>query len=48
MYHFNEFRCKIDKNALQKKQELWQTQQEKLFEARKNEETKYTTLEKLS
>ncbi len=46
MYHFNKFGCKIGKTALQKKQELWQAQQEKLLKARKKEEAKYVALKR--
>ena len=46
MYHFNEFGCKIGKTALQKKQELWQAQQEKLLKARKKEEAKHVALKR--
>ena len=46
MYHFNTFGCKIGKTALQKKQEIWQAQQEKLLKARKKEEAKYVALKR--
>ena len=41
MYFFNEFGCKIGKTALQKKQELFQIQQQKVLAARKKEEQVY-------
>ena len=41
MYFFNEFGCKIGKTALQKKQELFHIQQQKVLAARKKEEQVY-------
>ena len=41
MYFFNEFGCKIGKNALQKKRKLFQIQQQKVLAARKKEEQAY-------
>ena len=38
MYHFNELGCKIGKDALEKKKEIFDIQQAKLLEARKKEE----------
>ena len=41
IYFFNEFGCKIGKTALQKKRELFHTQQQKFLAARKKEEQVY-------
>ena len=41
MYHFTKFGCKIGKSACQKKKELFEIQQKKVLEARKNEEAQY-------
>ena len=41
MYHFNKLGCVIGKDALEKKQKIFQIQQAKLIAARKKEEEDY-------